>query len=281
MRQGVQVRRWGRALAAALAVGVLAAPALEGQEPEPEDGPPDRRAASDTAPALTATLVGQVVSASDGRPVDGAVVNLLGSGFGALTDSAGNFRIPRTAAGTDTVEVRFIGYEPGRAEVELAPDATTRVVLLLSPTVVRVADLQVEVRRSEAPGKLRRFWQRRQMGFGVFITPEQIERRQPRNPSDLLRGISGVSVGAVHLGKAPVRMTRGVGNCQPTVFLDGIVMAGMEVDDLPAEDIWAVEVYRGASELPVELGGAGRCGAVVIWTPVGGTDPAAGTRDGQ
>lgn len=279
MRRGEQVRKWRRTLVPLLAIGLFAAAPLTGQEPESENDRPARRAPADTAPALTATLVGQVVSASDGRPVDGAVVNLLGSRFGALTDSAGNFRIPRTAAGVDTVEVRFIGYEPGRAEVELAPDATTRVVLLLSPTVVRVADLQVEVRRSEAPGKLRQFWQRRQMGFGVFITPEQIERRQPRNPSDLLRGVPGVSVGAVHLGKAPVRMTRGTGNCQPTVFLDGIVMAGMEVDDIPAEDVWAVEVYRGASELPVQFAGAGRCGAVVIWTPVGGTDPDAGRPD--
>lgn len=254
-------------LVGAALLALLAAPALAQEGQEGDTTPPAR---GDTTPAtLSATLMGQVVSASDGRPVEGAVVNLLGSGYGALTDSAGNFRIPRTAAGVDTVEVRFIGYEPSRVQVELAPDATTRAVFLLSPTVVRVADLHVEVRRAETPGKLREFWQRRQRGFGAFVTPEQIQDRQPRLPSDLLRGVPGVSVGASHLGKAPVRMTRGTANCPPHIFLDGIYMAGMEVDDLPPEDVWAMEIYRGTSEVPVQFSRSGACGVIVIWTPTG------------
>ena len=96
----------------------------------------------------SAVLVGQVISASTGRPVDGAVVYLLGSGFAALTDSLGQFRIPQTWAGFDTLEVRFIGFEPARQPIDLVPDETTRVTLLLSQTVVRIADLTVEIRQT-------------------------------------------------------------------------------------------------------------------------------------
>lgn len=256
------------ALAALLLLGVSD---LRAQEEREEEAPRER--AAQPAAQLSATLMGQVVSASDARPVDGAVVNLLGAGQGAITDSAGRFHIPRTAAGPDTVEVRFIGYEPNRVAVDLEPDATTRIVFLLSPGAVRVADIEVEIRRAEQPGKLRGFWSRRDRGFGVFITPQEIRERQPRIPSDLLRGIPGVSVGSAQLGRVPVRFTRGARECPPNVFVDGIYMRGMEVDDITPEDVWAVEVYRGPSELPAEFNRPRTqgCGAVIIWTPTGET----------
>jgi hypothetical protein len=41
-----------------------------------------------------------------------------------------------------------------------------------------------------------------------------------------------------------------------------------DLDDFTAEDIEALEVYVGVSEIPPELdkGGKGICGAIVVWT---------------
>lgn len=247
----------GRAAAlAALASLGLASGGSAQTEPEAAEG---RR---------PATLVGQVVNAMTGRPVEGAVVTLVGSGFGAITDTTGNFRIPQTWAGRDTIEVRFIGYEPSRTAVDLAPDETSRVTLLLSQTVVRVADLTVEVRQSRKARELQGFVERMEKGFGTFFTPRDIRNRNPRLPSDLLRGMPGVQVGRIEHGRAPVYFGRGQRlGCKPAIFVDGVHQAGLDLDDIPPEELGAVEVYKGITDTPMEFMRASDCGAIVIWTP--------------
>ncbi|MDX1393538.1 MAG: TonB-dependent receptor [Gemmatimonadota bacterium] len=216
-----------------------------------------------------ATVIGQVVNSTTGLPVDGAVVTLLGSTYGAITDSLGNFRIPQTWAGRDTVEVRFIGYEPSKTVIDIAPNEITRVTLLLSQTVVRVADLVVEVRQTRRSRNLQAFVERMDRGFGEFFTPRDIRNRNPRLPSDLFRGVQGVQVGPIRYGKAQVTIGRGTRlGCSPAVYLDGVYQAGMDVDDIPAEDLGAVELYKSMTDTPMEfMRSSSTCGAIVIWTP--------------
>lgn len=234
---------------------LLGAGTLFAQEQEPE--------------RLPATLVGQVVNYSTGLPIDGAVVSLLGSGYGAITDTLGNFRIPQTWAGKDTLEVRYIGYEPSRTAVDLAANEVSRVTLLLSQTVVRVADLVVEVRQTRRSRNLQGFVERMQRGFGEFFTPGDIRLRNPRLPSDLLRGLPNVSVGPIRYGRAEVTLGRGTRlGCPPAVYLDGVYQAGMGLDDIPAEDLGAMEVYKSATDTPMEfMRTSSTCGAIAIWTP--------------
>lgn len=244
-----------------LAVAMAAATPAIAQE-EQADAPQRERE--------TASVIGRVISASTGRPLEGAVVSFRGSGYGAITDSTGNFRIPHTWAGLDTVEVRYIGYSPSETAIEIEPEVTTEVVFLLSPTVVRIAELTVQIERSRRDVKLSGFEERRERGFGVFLTPRDIRRRNPNLASDVLRGVPGVEVGRIEHGRAPVYMTRGARKCPPAVYLDGVYQSGLQVDDIPREDVGAMEVYRGPSETPAEFQRLSRtCGAVVIWTPTG------------
>lgn len=253
-----------RLFALAGAVGVFvpggATPAAA-QEPEPPQPLPSER--------KVASMIGQVVSASTGRPLEGAVVAFIGSGYGAITDTAGNFRIPQTWAGIDTVEVRYIGYTPSRTEIELEADMATRVIFLLSQTVVRIAELTVEIEGGRRAQRLSGFEERRLKGFGVFFTPTEIRGRNPRLTSDLFRGLPGVTVGRIEHGRAMVYFGRTVADCPPAVYLDGVYQSGLQPDDIPRDDLGAVEVYRGPSETPAEYmrTGGRTCGAVVIWTP--------------
>jgi len=254
-------RRYRRSIGSA-ALGLTALVAVAEPAQSQEDAHVNRR---------SAVLVGRVVSASTGRPIDGAVVHLLQSGFGALTDSLGDFRIPQTWAGEDTLEVRFIGYEPSQQPIDLVPDETTRITLLLSSTVVRIADLTVEIRQTRRARNLKGFVYRMERGFGQYFTPREIIRRNPRLPSDLLRGMAGVTVGQIQYGKASVRMGRGTRlQCPPAIFLDGLYQGGLDLDDIPREDLGAVEVYRRDTETPIEfIRPSSTCGAIVIWTPDG------------
>ena len=248
--------RWGLLAALALAAGAV---------------PVGPIAAQEEAERRTAELIGQVVSASTGLPIEGATVQFMGRVAGAITDAEGNFRVPNAPAGKDSLEVRFIGYEPSYAVLELQPDVTTRVTLTLSRTVVRIADLTVEVRQTRRARNLTGFAERMEKGFGTFYTPREIRTRNPRLPSDLLRGEPSVSVGRIEYGRAEVYLGQGARlGCPPALYLDGMYQSGMQFDDLPKEDLGAVEVYKRDVETPMEFMRTGStCGAIVVWTPGG------------
>ena len=248
--------RWGLLATLTLTVGASSATPIAAQE---------------EAERRTAELIGQVVSASTGLPIEGARVLFMGSGGGAITDADGNFRVPNAPAGKDSVEVRFLGFEPSYTVLELEPDVTTRVTLFLSRTVVRIADLTVEVRQTRRARNLTGFVERMDRGFGTFYTPREIRNRNPRLPSDLLRGEPNVAVGRIEYGRAEVFLGDGARlGCPPALYLDGMYQPGLQFDDLPREDLGAVEVYKRDVETPMEFMRTGStCGAIVVWTPGG------------
>ena len=53
-----------------------------------------------------------------------------------------------------------------------------------------------------------------------------------------------------------------------SIWVDGQAAMGMEIDEIRAQDIHGIEIYRGASTLPVQFAkaGLGQCGAIVVWT---------------
>ena len=217
------------------------------------------------------SLRGQVLSRSRAEPVEQAFVFLLINGKGAITDEEGRFIIPDVRPILDTVQIRYLGLPPTKTTVQLESGRLTDAVFLLSQNVLEVAELKVEIRRTMS-GKMRGFEERRRKGFGYFITPEQIERRQPQRSSDILRGIPGVTVGGSQpTGPAPVYFSRGgSGRCEPKIYLDGQPMARMAFDDITAMDLMAIEVYKGATQMPAQWA-TGSCGLLVVWTKDGST----------
>lgn len=253
---------WDAALTAALAaLALLAAPGGSGA-----------LAAQEAPGDSTATLAGKVVSAMTGGPLADARVLLTGSGRGTFTDSAGTFRIADVPAGLDTVNVELIGFADQSAPLRLKPGATTRVTFLLSETVLKVEDLRVEVAANPLRDPLNEFRRRKAMGNGYFIGPEEIEKRDPENPSDLLRRVPGIDVEPYQSGgNTDIRVVRAALNCRPTFFLNGSLWPRHHIDELSREQILALEIYRGAAEMPPQfMQGRSRCGAIVIWTRQGG-----------
>jgi hypothetical protein len=216
-----------------------------------------------------ATLRGRVLSRSRAEPVEQAFVFLLANGKGGMTDAEGRFSIRNVAPGVDTVQVRYFGFEPSTTVVDLKPGHITDATLLISNAVLEVADLTVEVRRIYT-GKLRGFEERRMKGFGDFITPQQIERRQPKVPSDMLRGFAGVVVGSEQFGQTEVYFTKGgsSGRCYPTVWLDGQPMRNMNIDEITGADLLAMELYQGGTQMPPQWA-SNSCGLIIVWTKEG------------
>lgn len=240
---------------------------------------PDTTAAADTvdvAPApgvdTTANFTGTVASSQTGKPISGARVSIPELQFGAITDEEGNFTVRELPPGLYDVRVHYLGYSTNQRPIRLQKGRVTNATFLLERDVLEVADLKVEVKQTNRVDPMADFRRRMERGFGDFITREEIEKRNPQHTSDLLRTVPGVDVGPVQYGRAQVTMRRSGRECQPVVFLDGVLTRNYNIDQLQPQSIQAIEVYRRSSETPPQftLSSSG-CGVLVIHTRVGGT----------
>lgn len=213
----------------------------------------------------TATVRGRVVAAATGDPVAGAEVSFPATGHSTLTNESGLFVLESLSPGPGTLEVRFLGTESRRIELDLAPGAIELLRIALVVRVIPLPTLDVTVEREVVSAKLAGFYDRMEKGPGQFITREEILQRDPYRTSDLFRTIPGVRVVHRHLGRRTLRFTRG-GRCEVAFYVDGIRTPRLDVDNLTPTDLDGIEVYRGVSEVPIRFRRAATCAAIVLWT---------------
>lgn len=227
-------------------------------------------AQDEAAEPPSATLAGRVVSAMTGKGLPNASVRVDAEGRAVVTDSKGRFRIAGLRPGPTSIAVARLGVAKQSIEVELKPRTVTKVVLLASETAIQLEDINVTVESNSESGKLAGFWRRSREETGVFLTPEDIESTAFERPTDLLRGIPGLRVRTASHGNATVQMGRRTQNCRPSYYFDGVPAQTGRMDDLNPEDLHAVEIYRGPSEVPLEFGGlSNHCGVILVWTKEG------------
>lgn len=240
-----------------------------------------------------AVLVGTVVDAASGAPVEGASVRLVaddGEVVGqALSDPTGRVILVPDRSGTFALEAQRLGYAPSRGEALDLFRGTRRVEIRLATEAIPVEEMVVSVRGRFPALERNGFYQREERGLGVMLDRDAIDALAPVQAGDVLRRQRGVTVGPSSRGNTTRRFfvfrrsTLAHDYCLPVVYLDGaMVRQGGPMDDpdteerpsldelIPAQDIEAVEVYDTASEIPVQFMGSGSaCGVVVIWTRTG------------
>jgi hypothetical protein len=205
--------------------------------------------------------VSGVVRNYKGKPVGNVAVSVPGTGVEARTQESGAFALAGLPSGTQTVEVRAIGFEPKRLAVDLSRDRLTTLDVALDRPLQTLDAVKIFGTGNRS---LVEFERRLKSGFGHFLTPGDIAKRNAVQASELFRMIPGVRVAPTRRGFGNTILLRG---CAPTVYLNGMRMddrAAGEIDDLvtPSE-LTAIEVYTVASR-PVEFYG-NNCGSVVIW----------------
>jgi hypothetical protein len=100
--------------------------------------------AASGAAAQTAVLRGLVVDNADRRPLQGAMVTVVGGGAQTLTDGAGRFVIRGLAPGLASVEVTVIGYRAAlEAEIVLQTSRPTYVEFRLERQAIELEGLLV------------------------------------------------------------------------------------------------------------------------------------------
>lgn len=191
-------------------------------------------------------------------------------------DEEGRFGFPLLPAGSYAIEIQALGYHAIRETVPIRRVAEVQVTVEMIPVALEL-DAVVVVTERRGRLDLAGFNDRRQSGFGRYLTREDIERRNPLYVSDLLRTVPGVRVVPGGFGSGNEVRLRG--GCRPTVFIDGLRVAAIEgfgIDDLlMAYDIEGIEVYQGI-QTPVQFQG-GSCGSIVVWTRMGQAGPGRGS----
>jgi hypothetical protein len=252
----MRTSRLRRVSARAIAFGVLTAFASTGVTAQ---------ATQASAPPPTAKLIGTVTDSS-GIPLSRADVWLIAvTSVRTISDDSGHFELGGLPSGSVVFGVRRLGFEEATFTAVLKPGKTHRATFQLTPSVQPLAEVRV---RDTISTWLSVFEQRRAMHRGTFITRKDFANDNLRIATDILRRVPGVQVVPTRTGTA-VTMTRGAGarRCVPQLYVHETPYSG-NFDDFTPDDIEALEVYLGISEIPPDLNTMGRpiCAAIVIWT---------------
>ena len=242
------------ALAAALTLGAAVLSPTPGVSQQPQD------------PLVVTVIV--IEEGADSEPIPGALVQIAGTDRRAVTDQAGRAEITVPTRGLHRVTASRLGYSSTSRNivVEESRPASLRIALAVDP--LRLAEVRVAAERTP-PRKLDDFFQRESRSLGHFITPDDIARRRPHQFSDLLRDVPGLRVNCRFGGcdVASARASMAGRRCPMQFYIDGMRVFNMSPSEIPAPDVLAVEVYRGASEIPAEFNrGTAMCGVIVVWT---------------
>ena len=187
----------------------------------------------------------------------------------ARTDSLGRASLVEVDQ-TASVTVRKLGYAPRSIDLAGVTAADPLRVVLVE-LLVEVDGMVISALRHPF---VEGFDRRRRQGIGAFITPRQVEERRASVSSDLFRQLPMVQLVRLPGGGTGLRfptilsIRRSSEDCVPMLWLDGQRAPGLEIDEIRAGDILAIEIYRGASTVPADFatGGRTQCGAIVIWT---------------
>lgn len=247
--------------------------------------------AQKSAPRI-ATMYGRVLTDSTERPIIGADIVVADDQITATTDSAGRFRLPAISAGKHLVSVRRLGFKPIEAAITFAPGDTLEGDFILSKSLQRLE--RVVIRTTALSPKMLGFDDRRRMGFGNFIGPDELAKMQNRTMSDLLRLVPGPAVHrSNNSGMAWVANGRGststggytvdrsdrmrgapTSQCYSTVYLDGAAVFSalpgellFDINSVPSDVVAGIEFYGGAGAIPPQFPAKrNTCGVLVIWT---------------
>lgn len=227
-------------------------------------------------PAAAQVFHGRVTDAADGSPVAAAYVSAMDGAGAAVASTAtgrdGRFELPLPAAGAYQLRVSRVGYRTGTSPaITIAQGDRMDVDLSLRADAVQMEAVQATGRVTPPfrDQRARGFFERMDRGRGRYIGPEQVQEMDAARTSDMLRTIPGLSFSS-GLGSAGLRLGGRQRGCTPTLYIDGYRFQpypGWRLDDhVASPDVWAIEVYMYATDIPPDLPReVGRCGIVMIW----------------
>lgn len=193
------------------------------------------------SPGISAQQVrGHLLESGTSQPIPLGLVALLDTAFSPVTQSLANengaFLLEAPEPGAYYVLAEALAYSPTVDGIlDLGPGGSISVEIYLTPKPIELDSLKVALTRVRWFQNLSEvgYYDRMKMGFGSFITPEQIERRNPASVYELLRLVPDLHFGAQTLAGTRVFLVRGGSPCTPRVYVDG----GLVMNDVLTESM--------------------------------------------
>jgi carboxypeptidase family protein len=213
--------------------------------------------------AAQATLRGRVVDSEFGQPLAGAVVRIK-RGPTLNADSLGRFEAKELPTGAAEITIQVLGYAPRVFTLYLPAASTTDHVFGLDFTGAELPAVVVQARAERLIPRYAEFEQRRQRKLGAYLRWDDLKAFG--SVGDALRTVRGVRIRCDQQTFECFAFMARTPQCQPTWWIDGVEVRSFH-ENTPIRDIYGIEVYRGAGEIPAEFSGSDAgCGVIVIWT---------------
>src|SRR5690606_3289093 len=212
--------------------------------------------------AQTRQVSGRVTSASDGTPISGASVVIVGTSNATQTDASGNYFI--NAPQNGTLLISYIGYTSVR--VDIGGRSTVDVQLTLDETSLDevIVTGYGDIKKSEFAGSV------------AVISSKEVENRpvanitqnfQGRVPGLLANSGSGQPGARANVIIRGVKSIQGAGT-QPLYIVDGVPVSDNAIANMNSNDFESVTVLKDASAAAL-YGARGGTGVIVITTKQG------------
>lgn len=199
------------------------------------------------SPTLKAgDIEGFISDANTGRFLPGVEVELVGEGRSAVTTRDGSYRIPNVPAGTYTLEIRYLGYDPTVETVTVPSTGSVRASVEVGLEIVELAAFQVEGYRE---GRTLALQQKRTAGNVMdIISADSVGSLPDRNVAEALARVPGLSLD-VDSGEGRFVSIRGIEPNFNNVTLDGATLAapsvgGREGRSMPLDVVGSGQVYQ-------------------------------------
>lgn len=217
----------------------------------------------------SAKITGRVLD-KKGLPLREARVTIQGGGAPVLTNTNGVFTLDSLPSGTQSLEVRKLGYSVAEVPVELSTLATANATVTMTDAVPLLEVMRTEAAADQALSDLG-YLERKHSGFGYFLDGNQINHDAIMF-TDIMYTVPGLKVSPVGNGRDyAVSDTRNAAGGCVNYYVDGFPWTEMTPGDInnfvrPGETV-AVEVYHGSNTPPqFQKPGQSSCASIVIWT---------------
>ncbi|MCA5004345.1 SusC/RagA family TonB-linked outer membrane protein [Sphingobacterium bovistauri] len=211
--------------------------------------------------------VSGLVTSSDGTPISGASISVVGTNTATQTDGYGRFKI--SASSGATLNVSYIGYTSQRVSI----GNSTNLSIVLKGGDQALDEVVVT-------GVLGIERQKKEIGYATAkVDKEALTATKAVNVASGLQGkVSGLNITPINNGvfediKINLRGIRSLtGNNNPMLLLDGVPSAIGYLSSINPNDIEDVQVLKGSSAAAI-YGPDARNGVIVVTTKKSSTTP--------
>jgi len=167
--------------------------------------------------------------------------------------------------GVTEIEIRQIGFEPGTFDIRIPDSGVVQGVFPLDFNGYLLPAVVVEARAVALMPRYNDFERRRQRKMGAYLRWDEIKKQG--YSSVAMRSARFVASGSNAIRRLRVQCGDGSDPAMPP----DVVHRRCRGAFLPREhtiiDVYGIEVYRGAGEIPAEFAGSNAaCGVIAVWT---------------